>query len=281
MLRMHGANTPMIIDACIFHNEVDMLDFRFNVLNDLVNHFVVVESLGRIGSAERKTESVFLANKDRFKKFEHKLTYVLIPELCPPYTDSASGWQREKFQRSALFNSACSAAQPQDILICSDVDEIPNPEAIEKKLPTISKHIHRLELDLFYYNVNSYIGKWSTGTTIGPMSEYEKVGGSHEARNQSHYEVGRAIYGGGWHFSYFCGMAMMREKLKSFSHSQDAPILESLARSDTDITKDIKDYRDFLRRPDMPQFEHRSADDPRLPKYFLENRDKFPHFVEE
>ena len=272
----------MIIDACIFHNEVDMLDFRFNVLNDLVNHFVVVESLGRIGSAERKPESVFLANKERFKKFEHKLTYVLIPELCPPYTDSVSGWQREKFQRDVLFEEAKKVSTTaRTTLICSDVDEIPNPHVIGENLPRFYNFIHRLDLDFFYYNVNSYVGKWPWGTTVGPMSEYEKCGGSHQARSNGYHETKRVIADAGWHFSYFGGPDKIREKVKSFSHSQDQIAKDFFSRTDADLKADIKDRRDLYRRSEMNQFEHRSADDPRLPKYFLENRDKFPHFVEE
>ena len=161
------------------------------------------------------------------------------------------------------------------------MDEIPNPHVIGENLPRFYNFIHRLDLDFFYYNVNSYVGKWPWGTTVGPMSEYEKCGGSHQARSNGYHETKRVIADAGWHFSYFGGPDKIREKVKSFSHSQDQIAKDFFSRTDADLKADIKDRRDLYRRPEMNQFEHRSAGDPRLPKYFLENRDKFPHFVEE
>ncbi len=278
----------MIIDACMFFNEVDMLYLRLNILNDTVSHFVVVESLERFGSAKKK-ESVFLKHQDRFKEFEHKLTHVLVPELHPVYTDVASGWQREKNQRDILYRATKDCISnynvecrnwTQDILICSDVDEIPNPDVLKQNLDKIQQgEMYRLDMDFFYYNVNSYVGKWPWGTTVGTMAAYDWKG-SHDARSVN-YPDDRILRDAGWHFSYFGGPDKIREKVKSFSHSQDQIAKDFFSRTDADLKADIKDRRDLYRRPEMNQFEHRSADDPRLPKYFLENRDKFPHFVEE
>ena len=278
----------MIIDACMFFNEVEMLELRLNVLNDTVSQFVIVESLERFGSPLRK-EPIFFNNKERFKKFEHKINYVVLSQLFPRYTDVASGWQREKHQREALYHESKMWAMQHainhdpmnDILICSDVDEIPNPEVLQQNLDKIYKSIHRLDLDFFYYNVNSYVGKWPWGTTVGPMSEYEKCGGSHQARSNGYHETKRVIADAGWHFSYFGGVDKIKDKVKSFSHSKDQIAIDLFSRTDADLKADMKDRRDLYRRPEMNQFEHRRADDPRLPKYFLENRDKFPHFVEE
>ena len=33
-----------IIDCFIFYNELDLLEYRLNILNDVVDYFVIVES---------------------------------------------------------------------------------------------------------------------------------------------------------------------------------------------------------------------------------------------
>jgi beta-1,4-mannosyl-glycoprotein beta-1,4-N-acetylglucosaminyltransferase len=271
----------MIIDACMLFNEVDMLELRLNVLDPIVDAFVIVEAQERFGSDKGKPCYLF-DNWDRFENFRSKITYMILPTLCPSYVDVASGWQREKYQREHLSSTAeMVSTSPDDILLCSDVDEIPNPDVLSKNLPAFSKSIHRLDLDFFYYNVNSYVGKWAWGTTVGTMSEYAKCGGSHQARANGYHDTNRVVPDAGWHFSYFGDTQRILEKVSSFSHSKDQIVTDLINRSEDELKEDIRERRDLFRRADMNQFEHRSSDDPRLPKYFLENKDKFKHFVEE
>ena len=40
----NNSNNSKIIDCFIFYNEVDLLTYRLNILNDIVDYFVLVES---------------------------------------------------------------------------------------------------------------------------------------------------------------------------------------------------------------------------------------------
>ena len=53
-----------IFDCFIFNNEVELLELRLNILNDVVDKFVIVE--GNSTFSGKKKESSFLKNKDRF-----------------------------------------------------------------------------------------------------------------------------------------------------------------------------------------------------------------------
>lgn len=271
----------MIIDASMFFNEVDILELRLSELDSIVDKFVIVESLETFGSTRRK-ESVFEANRSRFAKFEHKIHYVLLPELSPVFTDSASGWQREKFQRDSLMGGivACSTS-PEDVIIVSDVDEIPRASVVLETIPKLSQGIHRFNLDFFYYNVNCRVGEWPWGTTLGTVAQYQHVGGVHQARSNNYHDSNRVIPDAGWHFSYFGSVADRRNKVASFSHASDDFCQAFLARGDDEAKKDIANRQDIYRTRGLNQFEHRRSDDPTLPAYFLANAERFKHLTEE
>src|SRR5208337_3284906 len=149
-----------IIDAFMFFDELDLLEVRLNELNPIVDHFVIVESLERFGSC--KPKSAFLQeNWNVVKSFEHKIKYVLLPHLEPTYTDKTSGWQREAFQRNAMLPAVLElSTSSDDIVLISDCDEIPRAEAVCNSLNRVRGGLHYLSLDLFWYNVNRYLGLW-------------------------------------------------------------------------------------------------------------------------
>jgi beta-1,4-mannosyl-glycoprotein beta-1,4-N-acetylglucosaminyltransferase len=275
-------NGRRVIDACIFFNEVDMLDLRMHILDPVVDYFVVVESLESIGINSRKSKPLcFEANK-----FLHKTVFLILPSLEPQLRDLSTGWQqnqymsdrmqREKYQRDRMMAGAFSIMKSEtDLLLASDVDEIPRPEIVEA-FGSLSG-IHRLALDFYYYNVNWRAEKWFEGTTIGTIDEYNLKGGIGKVRWSPSTKV---IDNAGWHFSYFGGVERIRDKIKHFSHSSDDMCQDVIVRKDDEIAQDIRDGRDLYRREDQP-LEHRSSTDPSLPQYFLQHKDKYTQFTEE
>ena len=63
-----------IFDCTTFYSEDLMLDVRFNILNEHVHKFVIVES--RYSHSGKKKNLNFDINK--FKKFKDKIRYVVI-----------------------------------------------------------------------------------------------------------------------------------------------------------------------------------------------------------
>ena len=260
----------MIVDACIFNGENDLIELRFNELRDVVDHFFVVEGSESF-SGIPKTEQF---DHGRFEAFP--IDHIYTP-LSPVYTDPASGWQREKSQRDWLYGTWGNS---QDILICSDTDEIPRAEKVKEAVSKIDAGMCRMELDLYYYNVNCYAGKWPWGTTIGTYEQYAKIGGSHSARGVD-FDSSHILRDAGWHFSYFGGLEKIRNKVKSFSHASDDFCQAFLLRDDAEAAKDIKARQDIYRTRGIPQFQYRKSDDSTLPKYFRDNPEKYEIFTEE
>ena len=56
-----------VFDCFIFNNEIDLLEMRLNILDDVVDKFIIVE--GNTTFSGNKKESNYLKNKDRFKKW--------------------------------------------------------------------------------------------------------------------------------------------------------------------------------------------------------------------
>jgi beta-1,4-mannosyl-glycoprotein beta-1,4-N-acetylglucosaminyltransferase len=256
----------MLIDSFLYNGERDILDLRINELKDVVDKFVIVESLEHHGSYNRKLlPSVFVGDGAG-----NKIHYVCLDHLEPAF-DGTNSWARENYHRNKIMDAVAELnPSMQDFLMLSDCDEIPRASELIGRAFEIST-LYAAAQDFFYYNVNTYGGEWH-GTVMGIMSAFVANGMFQEARNKR--DGLPVIPNCGWHFSYFGGVDRIREKTRNFAHAHEdiCKILES--RTDTEITQDIKAGRDLYHR-DM-SFVWRDSDDYRLPKYFLENRERFP-----
>ena len=66
-----------ILDCFIFNDEIEILDIRFNVLNNFVDKFIIVESaINHQGNYKKKNFNINL-----FRKFERKIKYITIEEM--------------------------------------------------------------------------------------------------------------------------------------------------------------------------------------------------------
>ena len=110
-----------IFDCFMYFDEEVILDLRLNMLNDYVDYFVIVESI--FTHRGEKRELKFDHNK--FKKFKDKIIYIPVQDL----PDGANPYLRENHQRNCITRGL-SKAKKDDLIIISDLDEIPNPEAI-------------------------------------------------------------------------------------------------------------------------------------------------------
>jgi len=139
---------PKIYDCFIFFNELDILDIRLNTLGSDVDYFVLVEST-RTFTGQPK-ELVYQQNKDRFARFHDRIIHVIADDM-PEQADST--FTREAHQRSAI-GRGLDGAQPQDLIIVSDVDEIPKPEVLREALKSASGRITYFEGVYYHFYLN-------------------------------------------------------------------------------------------------------------------------------
>ena len=103
---------PKVIDAIMFSGELDMLELRLNELNDVVDHFVIVEATEPHGAAGRREVTDPSGGvKAVIGPFKDKVHYEVSARR--QYTDRESGWRRLP---DARLHGACTATSPQDVL---------------------------------------------------------------------------------------------------------------------------------------------------------------------
>ena len=209
----------MIFDTFIFFNELDLLELRFNILNDIVDYFVLVEAKQTFQGNPKPL--FYEENKDRFAAFQAKIIHVVVDE----HPEDWAPFDREHYQRDAIMRGL-EGCRHDDLIMLSDVDEIPRPEAIPSEI--LGGKIYAFAQSLFYYKLNCKCIEleglpWSIMTTYENfrtpsmlrkrLFEYHKLILSGNKSN-----VFEIIENGGWHFSYLGTEEFIAEKIKAFSH---------------------------------------------------------------
>lgn len=211
----------MIIDGFTFYNEVDLLEMRFEELYPVVDRFVMVDSFQTFRG--RGNPGYFKVGDDRWAPYRDKITHVTTS-----FNGLTDPWEREKHQRNMIGNIARATFSLDDILILSDVDEIPSRELVAEIGRYEATGIVRIYTDLFYYALNVCAGDWG-GVRYFPISEL-----NNRTANEIRQDFDPQVYvRGGWHFSYLGDNEFISNKFRSFSHSElDLPeVHKSLARN--------------------------------------------------
>jgi hypothetical protein len=118
-----------IVDCFMFglEYELDLLEIRLEYLDPIVDHFVLVEA--RFTQLGNKKELYFEKNKQRFSKYLHKIVHVIVDS---PISTMYGSWDNEHYQRNNIRVGLDRLdLNRNDIVMISDLDEIPNHEAIK------------------------------------------------------------------------------------------------------------------------------------------------------
>jgi len=233
-----------LVDACIFFNEIDLLTVRFEELWSQIDHFVVVEA-DTTFSGQRKP--FFIREyRAQLKPYEDKLVYRCM--TLPPGMGES---ENVRFLREAAQRNAITAAiseldlLPSDIVLVSDVDEIPRSRRLRKLKRALSKHDYAI---FMLHNYRGYINNTSAnalnglifaGTVACRVSTLVRQG-AHEVRRGCNKAGGvkmrrsadyAYIDDAGWHFSSMGGPEAFWLKAASFSHIEDPYRVIGLAES--------------------------------------------------
>ncbi len=201
----------MRIDCFPFLDELTMLRCRLETLAevpDLVH--VLVEADTVQGSNEPKPY-VFAEHRDDFADFADRIVYVQATGL----PDDPDPWVREHAQREwATVGLRQLDPAPDDVVMLSDVDEIPTPVAAEfcqpQGITVFEQRMHPFAVDW------QHPDPWR-GTVATRYSKVESVAMLRDARLLSPEVLPAA----GWHFSWVSNTSEQRErKLKAFCHTE-------------------------------------------------------------
>lgn len=138
----------MVYDCIPFFNEIDILKLRLHILNPIVDKFIIEEAT--VTFSGEKKELCFEKNKELFREFLPKIEYIVV-DNSPVNTTTHL---RDKFQKNALIKGLAEASQ-EDVILLSDVDEIPNPKTLEKVIAEFDKDkIYHFAQRMFYCYLN-------------------------------------------------------------------------------------------------------------------------------
>ena len=130
------------IDCFMYYDEDMILDIRLNILNKYVSHFVICEANFNHNGTERKLQF----DIKKFSKFKDKIIYIPLenqPNNLKKINTSDdiltknskildNALLRENYQRNYLF-TGIKDFDDSDLIILSDLDEIPNLDNFEYK----------------------------------------------------------------------------------------------------------------------------------------------------
>jgi len=263
-----------VIDAIIFNNELDLLEIRLNILDKYVDKFVIVEANETFTGLPKPL--YFQENKERYKKWEHKIVHHVIDNddleimdfarKSPNTGNGEHWWLREFYQKESMIKAL--NFNDEDIVFISDLDEIWNPKM---KLDWTKDVTYRPKQTAYHYFLNNRsdqeIGGW-TGTRVAKLKTIKKFGPNHFRTERENPSI--LVENGGWHFSYMGGADEIKNKIKAFGHQEYRT--EAIFNS---IQQNIDNNKDFLNRG-----FNLWKDESQLPDYLINNKEKWiKHFL--
>jgi beta-1,4-mannosyl-glycoprotein beta-1,4-N-acetylglucosaminyltransferase len=210
-----------VIDCFIFYNELDLLLYRLNILNDVVDYFVIVEATHTFTGNEKKL--FFNENKHLFEQFTQKIIHIVVDDFPykHPNFNKNEQWANEIFQRNAIKRGInyITSLSPSDVITITDLDEIPDPQMLnEIKMGNTIIDVKSLMMDFYYYNLNTkFSNKWYSSKIISYAKYIELNLTCEQIRHLPYLPY---IVNGGWHLSYFGDVNFIQNKLHHFSHQE-------------------------------------------------------------
>ncbi len=226
----------------MYFDEEIVLDLRLNTLNKYVDYFVIVES----SFTHRGDKRNLKFDHKKFDKFKNKIIYLTFDkephgievvnendnesEKSRKYILNAA--KRENGQRDHIKNGL-QKASPEDLILISDVDEIPNLE--ELKLENLKEKILMFQQDMFYYKFDLKLPDivWS-GTKGCRKKDLISPQWLRNVKDKKYslfrldmffskikYNSIKFIKNGGWHFSNIKSPKEIEHKLKSYLHHRE------------------------------------------------------------
>ena len=111
-----------IYDCFSYLDEDFLLSLRLKILDNYVDYFVIIEGDKTWQNNTKKLNF----DIEKFKEFKKKIIYIPITDM----PDGDNPYLRENFQRNAI-NRGLIDAKNDDLIIISDLDEIPDPKKIK------------------------------------------------------------------------------------------------------------------------------------------------------
>ena len=242
----------------MYSDENMLLDLRLNILAQFVDKYVVVEAKYTHDGKPKKLNF----NIKNFPKFKDKIEYIVVDKQPPDIIfekkeDALSlvaekkiinSIRRDNYQRNQI-SSGLNKANDEDLIIISDLDEIPN--LVNLNTSKIKNDVYFFKQKMFYYKFNLYYENYFWFGSRATKKKNLKSPQWIRNLKSKRYPFWRIdtffskkknrninfIDNGGWHFTCIKTPEEIEKKLLSFAHHVD---YENAKISIDDLKEKIK-----------------------------------------
>jgi beta-1,4-mannosyl-glycoprotein beta-1,4-N-acetylglucosaminyltransferase len=225
-----GAFAELIFDCFTFLNELDLLEIRLRLLDDVVDYFVLVEAARTFSNQPKPLH--YAANRERFARWNDRIIHVEatldgsgLDFSRPASWDPRRGpWQLEWTQRDSM-SEIRTLLTTDDTVLISDADEIPDPAAVVRAAGGLSVAENPMAgyvlvqlMHHYYLNMQSMgLDRLHNGTLAVSATHFRERPPSHIRRSRRTFQ---RIRRGGWHFSFLGPPAEIAYKVSAYSHQE-------------------------------------------------------------
>ena len=289
-----------IYDCFQFFDENMMLDLRLNILDKHIHKFVIVESKYMHNGKEKK----LVFNINNFAKFKDKIIYVVVDSLPKGLCNTENIQDEDEWGNKIIDNTlliehtqrnslvkGLTEANDDDLIIVSDVDEIPNLEV--KDLKNNKKKLIQFKQSIYYYKFNL---KYSSMQWFGSKACLKKnfvspqwLRDTKERKyplwrldilfSKMKYNSIHHVENGGWHFTNIKSPDDIFKKLKNYGHHLE---FNESGLSLNDIKNMVLNKRavydfhvDMRSNKWTGKQKLYKCDLSELPEYLLQNKEKY------
>ena len=294
-----------IYDCFMYFDEEVVLDVRLNTLNEFVDYFVIVESIYTHKGDPRELKF----NHKKFEKFKDKIIYIVDEETYPQTDEINTEDSEDEKSRKAIFNAAyrengqrnlitrgLKKANDEDIIMVSDVDEI--PKLSELNFKNINEKIILFKQDMFYYKFNLWLPNliW-TGTKACKKKNLVNPQWLRNIKDRKYsffridtffsktkYTSTKVINDGGWHFSNIKTPKEIEFKLRSYLHHREFDLNPLSVTQIDEIIRNKQAIYDLKVDKTVNKIGNGSIlenfDLNKLPEYIVTNKNKFLDWID-
>ena len=294
-----------IYDCFMFYDEDLIAELRFNILNQYINKFIVVES--KYTHSGEKRELLFNINK--YPNFKNKINYIVLENepdnLEKVYDDDTEDKKNSKYIMNALkrenyhrneISKGLTKASPEDLILISDVDEIPNLSKLD--INKINNEIILFKQNFYYYKLNLKLEDmpWY-GTKACKFKILKSPQWLRNIKDKKYpfwrvdvlfsdkkYLNIKHIEDGGWHFSNMKTPADIEKKMRTYLHHREYDINPLGKKKIEEIMKSKKSIYNLRADMKTEKFDGtqnlKPTDGSELPDFIKANIKKYSNWIE-
>ncbi|KAL9026788.1 MAG: hypothetical protein Q9196_004599 [Gyalolechia fulgens] len=265
-----------VYDLFIINSELDWLEIRMGELQNEVDYFVILEADTTFTDTPKPLH--VQENWARYERFHSQMIHHVLNQSGIEFDGT---WARETFSRNAMFDQVMPfldderAAGQGDVILVSDVDEVPRPDTLKALRNCAFPRRLTLRSHFYYYGF-----QWLHRGDQWPHPQATFFEGpDHTVKPQDlrgTNDPEADLWNAAWHCSYCFGRLQdIVEKVQSFSHSE-------LNRPEfTDRARILQRVRHGIDMFDRGEEKFDRIDTNRdVPQYLLENRARFGYTID-